>query len=73
MTLQRVFKGDYEGDLEVYLDWEMEGDTKGDFREDLLSSSGPGQVWFRIQLQFNYLELDSEAGIVTGWRIWAGS
>ena len=50
----------------------MEGDSKGDFREDFKQDmerglfvklrSGPGQVWVRLQLKFNSLELDSEVG-----------
>ena len=47
---------------------DLEGDSKGDFRGDfkqdmegnLLSRSGQGQVWFRLQLKFNSLELDFE-------------
>ena len=47
----------------------MEGDSKGDFRGDFKQDmdgdklrSGPGQVWFRLQLKFNYLELGSVVG-----------
>ena len=52
-----MFKGDFEVDLE------------GDFKQDLLSSSGQlrsrsglVQVWFSIELKFNSFELDSEVG-----------
>ena len=46
----------FKGDLEVDMDWEIKGDSKG----DLLSRSGQVQVWYRLQLKFNSLELDSE-------------
>ena len=53
----------FKGDLEVDMDWEIKGDSKGDFKQymegDLLSSSGQVQAWFRLQLKFNSLELDS--------------
>ena len=71
------FEGDFEVDLEVDFEVDLEGDFRGDFRgdfkqdleEELLSSSdqlrsrsGPGQVWFSIELKFNSFELDSEVG-----------
>ena len=42
-------------DLVEDLAVELEGDSEG----DLLSRSGPGQVWFSFQLRFNSLELDT--------------
>ena len=61
-----MFKGDLEGVLKGYLEVDLEVDLEGDFREDfkqdldgdLLSSSGPGLVQYR--LKFNSFELDSE-------------
>ena len=56
----------------------MEGDFRGDIKQDLegdlLSSlgqlrsrSGLVQVWFSIELKFNFFEIDSEVGrLVTG-------
>ena len=48
------------------------GDTKGDFRGDLMSSSGQirsrlglVQVWFSLQPKFNSFELDSEVDRMT--------
>ena len=36
---------------------DFDGDSKGDFKQDLegdlLSSSGPGQVWFSCKIKFN--------------------
>ena len=66
-------EGDLEGTLEVYLDGVYKGDFRGDFKQDLegelLSSSGQlrsrsglVQVWFSLELKFNYLELDSDVG-----------
>ena len=44
----------------------MGGDFRGDFKEDMevqvWSRTGLVQVWFRLQLKFNSLELDSEVG-----------
>ena len=58
-----MFKGDLVEDLVGDLAVELEGDSKGYFKQnlegDLLSRSGPGQVWFSFQLRFNYLELDT--------------
>ena len=53
-----VFKRVFKGDLEVDMEWEIKGDSKG----DLLSRSGKVKVWFRLQLKFNSLELDSDVG-----------
>ena len=59
--LRRTLKGDFKVDFR--------GDFKQDLEEDLLSSSGQlrsrsglVQVWFSIELKFNYFELDSEVG-----------
>ena len=53
-----MLKGEIEGD--------SKGDFRGDFKQDLegdmLSSSGMVQVWFRLQLKLNSIELDSEEG-----------
>ena len=75
--LERDLEGDLEVDFEIDLKVEIEGYSKGDFKKDMegdlmsssglvqdCSSSGPGlvQVWFRLHLKFNSLELDSEVG-----------
>ena len=52
----------FKGDLEVDMDWEIKGDSKG----DLLLRSGKVKVWFRLQLKFNSLELDSDVGQLVG-------
>ena len=59
-VLKRVFKGDLEGYLEEDLEVDYEGNSKwdciGDFKLDLEG------VWFILQLKFNSLELDFEVG-----------
>ena len=68
-----MFKGDLEGDLEVDLVGEYIGDFRGGFKQyserDLLSRTGKVrsrsvlvQVWFSLELKFNFFELDSEEG-----------
>ena len=67
--LKGYLKGDFEVDLEVDLEGDFRGDFKQDLEGDFLSSSGKlrsrsglVQVWFNIELKFNYFELDSEVG-----------
>ena len=62
-------KGDLKGDFEVDLEGDFRGDFKQDLEGDLLSSSGQlrsrsclVQVWFSIELKFNYLVLFSDVG-----------
>ena len=67
---------DLEVDLEGESKGDFRGDFKHDMEGDLLSSSGKVRsrtglvqvrsglmhVWFRLQIKFNSLELDSEVG-----------
>ena len=74
--LQGVFKRVFKGDLEVDLEGDFRGDFKQDLEGDLVTSSGQlrsrsslVQVWFSIELKFNFFELDSEVGRLVYIRV----
>ena len=61
--MKEDLKGDFEVDLEVDLAWRetSEGTSNRTWKGTCCQaqvSKGPGQVWFSIELKFNFFELE---------------
>ena len=60
---RRTLKGTFRG-----VGGRLEGGLGGDFKQDFIVKLRSGQVWFSLQLKFNYVELNSEVGRIVFYK-----